>query len=77
MSWKNTYTLKVETEFQKLTQVDILVGETGAEDIGRLPQSSPLPTEQGCSLSGLEPRWLTWKHYHGRGLVDVSELTGH
>jgi len=56
----------VEMEFEKLTQVGIFIGETGAQDTGWLP----LPTEEGCSLSGLEPSRLTWKYYHGLDVVD-------
>ena len=66
MSWKNIFILKVEMEFEKLTQVGIFTGDTGSEDMGWLP----LPTEEGCSLSGLEPSRLTWKYYHGLDLVD-------
>lgn len=53
-------------EFEKLTQVGIFIGETGAQDTGWLP----LPTEEGCSLCGLEPSRLTWKYYQGLDMVD-------
>lgn len=43
MSWKNIFILKVEMEFEKLTQVGIFTGETGSEDMGWLP----LPTDEG------------------------------